>query len=286
MHSSKRIQRRIFEIIEPAENGDNHSQFFDRFIIILIVANIVSVILESFPNVSMKYGEALSIFEAVSVAIFTIEYIFRLVTAAYKYPSSSNLKSIFRFVLSPMALVDLFAILPFYIPLIIRVDLRFLRILSLTRLLRILKVNRYSKSLQLLGRVLKRKKEELVVTLFVTMILMLLAASIMYHVEADVQPNSFPNIIASFWWAIATLTTVGYGDVYPITILGKTLAGVIALLGIGLVALPTGIISSGFMEEFNESRLRKRRINNRADRYRSYNKNRIKLKRKRRGGTV
>ncbi len=259
MRSLKKIHKRIYEIIEPADKADIQSKCFDITIIVLIIANIVSVILESFSNLQTTYRIWFDVFEIISVIIFTVEYLLRLITAVHKYPGENVFRAIIKYIFSPMAIIDFLAIIPFYIPLLIKIDLRFLRILRLTRLLRILKVNRYSKSLQLLGKVLKRKKEELVVTLFVTMILMLLAASIMYHVESDVQPDAFPNIIASFWWAIATLTTVGYGDIYPVTILGKTLAGLIALLGIGLVALPTGIISSGFMEEFNEDELRKKR---------------------------
>ena len=153
-----------------------------------------------------------------------------------------------------MAIIDLMAILPFYLPLLLPVDLRFLRILRLTRLLRLLKVQRYSKSLQLIGIVLKKKKEELIVTVFVTFILMVFASTLMYYLESDVQPDQFPNIISAFWWAIATLTTIGYGDVYPVTGWGRLLSGIIALLGIGLVALPTGILSSGFIEELSRQK--------------------------------
>jgi voltage-gated potassium channel len=127
-------------------------------------------------------------------------------------------------------------------------DLRFLRILRLTRLFRLFKIARYSKALRVVGTVLKRKKEPLILTLFVSLILLLVASSLMYYIEHDSQPESFPNIFASFWWAVATLTTIGYGDIYPITGWGKFLSGIIALLGIGLIALPTGILGSGFME--------------------------------------
>ncbi len=169
-----------------------------------------------------------------------------------------------------MAIIDLMAILPFYLPFIIKIDLRSLRILRLVRLLRILKLNRYTKSMKVLGRVIKRKKEELIVTVFITGILMLLAASIMFYIENETQPEAFPNIIASFWWAIATLTTVGYGDIYPVTFLGKFLAGIIAFLGIGLVALPTGIISSGFIEEVESRKIIKK------------GRSRVKIKRRKR----
>ena len=165
-----------------------------------------------------------------------------------------------------MAVIDLLAILPFYIPMLIPIDLRFLRVLRLTKILRILKLNRYSKSLQLLGKILKNKRADLLVTVFVTTILIIFASSLMYYIENPAQPEQFPNIVASFWWAITTLTTVGYGDLYPITILGKILSGVIALLGIGLVALPTGIISSGFIEELSQRKKGKRRKTNGSSR--------------------
>ena len=137
---------------------------------------------------------------------------------------------------------------------LIKADLRFLRILRLSRFLRILKVNRYTNSLKLIWSVIKEKKSELIVTGFATLLLLIIASFIMYNIEGEKQPDVFPNILASFWWAIATLTTVGYGDVYPITGLGKFISGLIALMGIGLVALPTGIISSGFIKRLEKQK--------------------------------
>lgn len=244
-----KVAERIFLIIEKAEEGDKASRIFDLFIISLIILNVTAVILESFINIQTRYSTEFKLFEVMSVIIFSIEYILRLHTAIYKYKNESKFKSRIHYIFSASAIIDLFAILPFYIPFIIPIDLRFLRILRTLRILRILKIQRYSNSLTLIGRVLRKKKEDLIVTLFITGLLLLLSASVMYYIESDAQPDSFPNIIASFWWAIATLTTVGYGDVYPVTILGKILSGIIALLGIGIVALPTGIISSGFMNE-------------------------------------
>lgn len=121
-------------------------------------------------------------------------------------------------------------------------------------MLRVFKLNRYMDSMGVLSRVLRREKEQLLITVFMTFLLMLIASSMMYYLENKAQPEAFPNIIASFWWAIATLTTVGYGDVYPVTGLGRILSGIIALLGIGLVALPTGIISSGFLAELEDQK--------------------------------
>ncbi|WP_053228332.1 ion transporter [Spirochaeta cellobiosiphila] len=248
------LRKKLFNIIEPAGNKfETPSLVFDKTVIILISINIISIILESFPQVNEQYESLFRLIEIISISFFTIEYLLRLLTSDLKYPASSRLRSLLYYVLTPMALIDLFAIIPFYIPFLFTIDLRFIRVLRLTRLLRILKINRYSNSLQLLGRVLNRAKEKLIVTMFVTFILMLFASTAMFYLETDKQPEAFPNIIASFWWAIATLTTVGYGDVYPITLWGKILAGIVALLGVGLVALPTGIISSGFIEEYEST---------------------------------
>ena len=156
---------------------------------------------------------------------------------------SSDLK----YLVSPMAIIDLLAILPFYLPMFVLVDLRFLRMFRISRLLRIFKLNRYTEALSLILDVVKAKKDELLAALFVMGFMIMISSTMIYYFETDVQPDVFPNIIASFWWSIATLTSVGYGDIYPITTMGKIFAGIIAILGIGLVALPTGIISSGFI---------------------------------------
>lgn len=246
------FRRKLFELLEPARAGRFGSDVVDRFLIVLIVANVLAVVAESFAGLRTSYAVWFDRFELFSVIVFVTEYLLRLWTADFKYPGRSWGGALWRQIRSPMAIIDLAAILPFFIPLVIRLDLRTLRLLRLTRLLRILKINRYTEALALIGRVLKRKSQELLVTVFVTMLLLLLAASVMYYLETDDQPESFPNIISSFWWAVATLTTVGYGDVFPVTPPGRLLAGIIALLGIGIVALPAGILGSGFLEEVQQ----------------------------------
>jgi voltage-gated potassium channel len=253
------IKKRIFEIIEKSEKDDLPGVIFDYFIITVIILNVVSVIVGSFDTISTNLKQILNIFEYFSVAIFTVEYIVRLWTANYKYPDSRL--PYLRFIFSFMALIDLCAILPFYLPFIVGIDLRFLRVLRLFRLLRVFKLNRYFVSLSIIGRVLKNEKDKLISTILITVLLLLLASSVMYFIENTAQPGEFPNIIATFWWAVATLTTVGYGDVYPITILGKILSGIMAILGIGLVGLPSGIIAAGFTKIIEkEPKNRKRKI--------------------------
>lgn len=254
MIMDKDYKLRIFEVIEKGREEDIPSRIFDYFIVIMIILNVLAIILESFYSIYLKHAYLFRTFEVISVIIFTFEYILRVWTADIKFENKKKINARFLFVVSPIALIDLIAILPFYLPMIIPFDLRFLRMLRITRLLRIFKLNRYSNALSLVGRVLKNKKEELIITISITFLLVLFASTIMYYIEHGVQPDVFPNIIAAFWWAVATLTTVGYGDVYPITAWGKVLSGLIAILGIGLVALPTGIISSGFMEELTQNK--------------------------------
>ncbi len=266
--------------MEPAKSLDTLSRLFDTSILSLIVLNVVAVILESFSEISQSYQTVFQCFEIFSIIIFTIEYGLRVYTADCKYPVSNTRQAAWKYIKSPMAIIDLFAILPFYIPFFLPFDLRFMRILRLTRTLRILKLNRYSKSLQLLGKILSNKKADLLITLFVTFIMIIFASSAMYYLETDVQPEQFPNIIAAFWWAIATLTTVGYGDVYPVTILGKILSGIIALLGVGLVALPTGIVSSGFIEELEKTTSKSKPATVKSIRMRRNTLNRLRTKRR------
>ena len=211
-------------------------------------------VLESFAGLYDQYNTVFRTIELISVAIFTIEYVLRLLTAKYKYPDKSTGKATIAFVFSFMAIIDLLAVLPFYFPLFFKLDLRFLRILRLIRIFRILKLSRYTKSLQVFGNVLRKRKEDLLIVILVLVILLIAASSLMYYLENPAQPDKFPNIAASLWWGIATLTTVGYGDIYPITVAGKVVSGIISVLGIGFVALPTGIISSGFLEEIQNNR--------------------------------
>lgn len=243
----EKIKHRIFSIIEPAENGDLISKLFDIFIILLIIVNLVMVIAETFTlPASIRY--VMSKIETVSVIIFTIEYAMRVWTSDMINPDMNPSKARMKYVFSFMAIIDILSILPFYVPFLLPIDLRVLRTLRVTRLLRLFKVNRYTSALSTIGSVFKRKASQLTASIFVVVLLMLIASVLMYNIENAAQPDTFHNAFDALWWAIATLTTVGYGDIYPVTAAGRLLSGVIAILGIGLVAVPTGIISAGFME--------------------------------------
>lgn len=215
--------------------------------IILIIANTF--------NIPQWMTKCFNYIEIFSVIIFSVEYICRLFTADLLYPKLSPIKAKLKYVFSFMAIVDLLAILPFYIPLILPIDLRVLRMLRIVRLLRIFKINRYTTALSSIATVFKRKKHQLISSIAVVLILMVISSVLMYNIENEAQPEAFSNALSALWWSVATLTTVGYGDIYPITVGGKILSAVMALLGIGLIAVPSGIISSGFIENIDNERI-------------------------------
>ena len=248
------LKRRVFEIVDEDNKESSLGLYFNIFIVVLIFLNVVVIVLGSFNSLRENYRTGFYYFEIFSVVIFTAEYLARLWTSDLKYPRKNGMRSLVAFIFSPIALIDLFAILPIYLPLLFPIDLRFIRILRFMRITRLLKLHRYSRSLRIIGDVLRENRADLGVTFFITFILLTVASTFMYYIEGKVQPEAFPNIVASFWWAIATLTTVGYGDVYPITDWGKIISGIIALLGIGIVALPTGILSAGFMDKIKQRR--------------------------------
>lgn len=255
---NQKVKKRIFEILEIASIGDLPSRIFDVFIMTLILLNVIAVILGTVERISSQYALFLRIFEVFSVAIFTVEYFLRLWSCTTDNRFENPIIGRIRFAVTPLALVDLMAILPFYLPMVIPFDLRFIRAVRLFRLFRLFKIGRYSQSLRTLGKVLKSKKEDLLITAFIVFILLVVASSLMYFVENKAQPEAFSNIPTAMWWGVITLTTVGYGDIFPVTMAGKILGSIISILGIGIFALPTGILASGFAEEIQKRRNRQR----------------------------
>ena len=249
------VKKRVYEIVEGAQPGDRASEIFDIFIISLICLNVVALIVETVEEVHQVSPQAFRIFEIISVVIFTVEYLLRVWSCTtdekYGHPVWGRL----RFAVSPVAFIDSLAILPFYIALFVSLsplDLRFLRAVRL--LARIARLSRYSSGIHTLARVIRAKSAELLTVIGFLLIMLLMASSLMFFAENEAQPDKFANIPQAMWWSIITLTTVGYGDVFPITAGGRLLAGVIAILGIGLFALPAGILGSGFVEEMNSKK--------------------------------
>jgi len=251
-----KLKKRIWEILEVDRLGEERGRVFDAFdifILSLILLNVIAVILGTVKSIEDRFQSALRWFEIFSVAIFTIEYLARIWAcvsqSGYSHPVLGRLRFMFR----PMAIIDLLAVLPFYLT-FFTADLRFIRALRLFRLFRVAKLGRYSSSVRLFGRVFKNKKEELFVTAMVMMLMIIMSASFMYFAENEAQPDKFPDIPSTVWWSVMTLTTVGYGDVFPVTPLGRGLAMVIAILGIGMFALPVGIFGAGFVEEIQKQK--------------------------------
>ena len=215
-------------------------------IALLVLLNITALILETVPEYQ-PYQVYFDAFEAVSVVLFTLEYLLRVYAAAAAPNAASPLRGSVQYLLSPFALADVIALLPFYLA-FIPLDLRILRIFRLFRVLLLLKLVRYSKSIRILMLIYHEKKQELATALFGMLALLVTASCIMYYLEHDAQPEVFVSIPHTMWWGIATLTTVGYGDIYPVTLLGKILGAMIAVLGIGTFALPAAILSASFAE--------------------------------------
>lgn len=249
--------KRVYEILDVAKRGDTVSQAFDIFILTLIGLNVIGLILGTVEGIHKLSPPFFLGFEVLSVIVFTGEYVLRLWSCVEDSRYASGVKGRLRFAVTPLALIDLMAILPFYLP-FTGLDLRFLRVVRMMRVFRVAKVGRYSQSLRLLKSVANARKEQLLCTVALLLVLLVMAASLMYFAENAAQPEAFSSIPAAMWWAVATLTTVGYGDVYPVTVLGKVMASTVAVLGIGLFALPTGILGAGFIEELERKRTPKK----------------------------
>ena len=254
MNFYRRIKRTVFEVIQPsadASGGRFASRLFDNLIMTLIVFSVLSVFICTFSIPEWLFRILIRI-EFVSIIIFTVEYALRIWTANLLFPELGPVRSRIRYITSPMAIIDLISILPFILPILHTYNLVGVRAFRLVRLLRIFKLNRYSDALTAISDVFRSKAQQIVASVFFVSIILILASLLIYYAEHDAQPDQFKNAFSGLWWAVATLTTVGYGDIYPITPLGRFLGAIIAILGIGVVAVPTGILSSGFMEKLEK----------------------------------
>ena len=211
------------------------------------------MIIGTVKSINIKYSRFLNNFEFFSIIIFTVEYVLRVWACVSDKKYSNNIKGRLKFISQPIVIIDLFAFLPFYLP-FLGLDLRFIRILRVLRIFRIFKIGRYYQSLNIIKRVIISKKEELVLLLIVMLFLIITSSSIIYYCENAAQPENFPDIPSAMWWAAITITTVGYGDVYPITTLGKIMTTFISILGISMFALPTAVLGAGFIEEINKKK--------------------------------
>jgi voltage-gated potassium channel len=256
-----KLRNQVYEVLHTEEIETKLEKVIKVSLFILIVCNIIAVVMQTVVTIENEYWYEFLIFEYVTVFVFSIEYILRIWSIVeserYKNPILGRMK----YALSFYAIIDVLSIIPFFTPMLVSgADLRMLRGLRLMRLMRILKLGEYSKSLALFGRVFKHKKNDLLVAFGVVFLILVVASSLLYFIEHETQPQAFSSIPAAMWWGVATLTTVGYGDIYPVTMLGKVCAALVALLGIGLVALPSGILVAGFSDEFNKLKTQEQQL--------------------------
>jgi len=222
---------------------------FIWLIYVLIVLNIICLVLESFKTIREEYHNIFYAIELISILIFTIEYFIRLFLIDLENNSNSKRRIGITYALSNYGIIDLLSLLPFYLPLLFPFDLRVVRALRLFRLARVFKLGRYSKSFRVVNDILKETRSELLITVFIAFVLLGLSSTLIFYAENAAQPEKFSSIVDAFWWSLSTLTTVGYEETRPITSLGKFLSGLIGVIGIGFVALPTGIFSSALIDK-------------------------------------
>jgi voltage-gated potassium channel len=250
----RNLQRKTHILLHPELGHSKWDKVVNGIIITLIILNVVAVMLETVPEIHDPYAHLFMYFDRFSVAVFTIEYLLRVwsstVEQRYKQPFKGRLKYMFTF----GALIDLLAIVPSYLHAIVGLDLRVLRILRLARFLRLFRLTSYMKATRIVVDVFRLRKNELILSMVLAIFLIIISSSLMYFAEHRAQPDKFDSIPHTIYWSVITLTTVGYGDITPITPIGRFLTGVLLLIGVGVFALPAGIITAGFLEESRKAR--------------------------------
>ena len=249
----RNLRRTVYHMLGGEGHADPWVKAIDWFLIGLVVVNVMAVLLESIEHLSIAHGPVFHAFDRFSVAVFSLEYVLRLWTAVegddkrFRHPILGRL----RWMVSPMALIDLLSVLPFYLGMFVEVDLRAIRVL---RVLRVFKLGRYSMAMNVMAAVARQETRAIGAVLFVMMVVLVFSSSLMYLFEHRAQPHVFSDIPTAMWWSVVTLTTLGYGDMVPITPLGRMLGGLTAILGVGMIALPAGVLASGFSEQMRVRR--------------------------------
>lgn len=246
-----KVRRRLFDIIQIGNVGDLPSRAFDIFITVIIFINLFVTIFDTYEE-SKPYSGILQIVELITIVIFTIEYILRVVTADYLYPKEEPWKARLMFVFSAGGIIDLLTFFPFYLPFAFPAGMVAFRMLRVVRIFRLFKISTKYDAFNVIVDVINEKRKQILSAVVLILIFMVASSLAMYSLEHDAQPECFRNAFSGIWWSVSTLLTVGYGDIYPITTAGKVLAIVISFLGVGMVAIPTGIISAGFVEQYTK----------------------------------
>jgi len=244
-------RKRIFTIIEIGTTGDYPSRIYDLLYALVILINLVVTIMYTFDRMEQHYGPLLLSIEAITVAFFALDYILRIWTAKYLYPGLSEGQAIRKYACSFTGLIDILSFLPYYLPIFFPAGAAAFRIVRIVRIFRLFRINAYYDSLSVITDVISSKKQQLISSVFIISVLMIASSLCMYSLEHEAQPDVFQNAFSGIWWSVSTLLTVGYGDIYPITTAGKVVSIFITFLGVGMVAIPTGIISAGFVDQYS-----------------------------------
>ena len=250
MQQEKDLKKRIFEIIQIGNRTDLPSLMFDIFIVCAIFVNIFIAFFLTFEQ-SENYRDVLYVIEMITMVIFLVEYAFRIWTANYLYQGKTPFVAKLCFVKSFYGVVDLLTFLPYFMPFVFSGAVAF-KMFRVVRIFRLFRINAQYDAFNVITDVLKDKKNQIVSSIFLVMVIMMGSSLCMYGLEHEVQPENFKNAFSGIWWSMSTLLTVGYGDIYPVTVGGKMMAIIIAFLGVGMVAIPTGIISAGFVEYYSK----------------------------------
>ena len=246
----QKTKQKVHILLHPELGESKADKFVNAFIITLIILNVIAVMLETVKGLHDKYETFFKYFDKISIFIFTIEYILRVWSCTHDPRYKGSIKGRIKYMLTPGALIDLLAFLPSYFHAFLNFDLRILRLLRFMRFFRLFRLTAYTRSAQMIFNVFRSRLNELVLSFIMVLFLIVIASCLLFFAEHNAQPESFSSIPATIWWAVVTLTTTGYGDMIPHTPIGKFLAGTIMLTGVALFALPAGIITVGFLEEF------------------------------------
>ena len=246
----EKTQKKLFAMVSTGVTDSGLNRFYDIISTLALVANIFCAFASTFENLDAQYGTQFDVVEEITVAFFAVDYVLRIITARQQYKGYPAGKAIGKYVTSGYGIIDLLSFLPHYLPTFFPAGAAVFRMFRVVRIFRLFRINAYSDSLSLIGNVLSKKKTQLLASVFVIAMLIMASSLCMYSVEHEAQPDVYRNAFSGIWWATSTLLTVGYGDIYPITPMGQFLGIIITFLGVGLVAIPTGIISAGFVEEY------------------------------------
>ena len=244
-------RKRIYTIIDIGTTGDYISRGYDFLYALAILVNLTASILYTYEHLAAAHGPLLLFIEYLTAAFFTVDYFLRLWTARYLYPDVSGKRAVLKYAFSFAGIVDILSFLPYYLPFFFPQGAMAFRILRIVRILRLFRITAYYDSLHVIKAVLSSKSQQLISSTLMIFVLMLASSLCMYSLEHEAQPDVFENAFSGIWWAVSALLTVGYGDIYPVTTLGKLFGIVLTFLGVGMVAIPTGIISAGFVDQYS-----------------------------------